>query len=144
MKPTDKSSAGKPPARVRVAWTGDHRFDAGTPNAPASRIDASGLTGPSPVAALLGALASCVSVDVVDILAKRRTPVTSMAVEVTGDRANATPARVTRVELAFQIGGEGIERVHAERAIELAITKYCSVRDTLDPEMPIEWTLELI
>jgi putative redox protein len=33
--------------------------------------------------------------------------------------------------------------VHAERAIDLAVTKYCSVRDSLDPALPIEWTLEL-
>ena len=39
--------------------------------------------------------------------------------------------------------GVGIERVHAERAIELAVTKYCSVRDSLDAQMPVEWTLDL-
>jgi len=33
--------------------------------------------------------------------------------------------------------------VNAERSIELAVTKYCSVRDTLDPNMPVEWTLAL-
>jgi putative redox protein len=33
--------------------------------------------------------------------------------------------------------------VHAERAIELAVTKYCSVRDSLDPNMPVTWSLEL-
>ena len=26
------------------------------------------------------------------------------------------------------------------RAIELAVTKYCTVRDTLDPEMPVTWS----
>jgi putative redox protein len=36
-----------------------------------------------------------------------------------------------------------IERVHAERAIDLSVSKYCSVRNSLDPEMPIEWVLEL-
>ena len=106
-------------------------------------MDASAATGPSPVDMLLGALASCVSVDVVDILAKRRTPAESLRVEVVGERANATPARVTSVELTFHISGAAVERVHAERAIELAITRYCSVRDSLDPNMPISWTLEL-
>jgi putative redox protein len=33
--------------------------------------------------------------------------------------------------------------VHAERAIELAVTKYCSVRNSLDPNVPVEWALEL-
>jgi putative redox protein len=48
-----------------------------------------------------------------------------------------------RIVLAYRIRGAGIERVHAERAIELAVTKYCSVRDSLDLNMPVEWTLEL-
>ena len=47
------------------------------------------------------------------------------------------------VLLEFEIRGAGIERAHAERAIDLAVTKYCSVRDTLDPARPIEWTLTL-
>lgn len=135
--------AGRPPSHVQVVWQGEHRFDVGRPGGTASRVDASAATGPSPVDMLLGALASCISVDVVDILAKRRTPVSSLQVEVVGERANAVPARVTRAELVFRIEGEGVERVHAERAIELAITRYCSVRESLDPDMPVSWTLEL-
>ena len=141
---TAPAATGKPPARVRVGWAGEHRFDVGrTTGGPTSRLDASGPTGPGPVEMLLGALGSCVSVDVVDILAKRRTPVESLSVEVVGERANAVPARVTGVELAFHMTGSGVDRVHAERAIELAVTKYCSVRDSLDPNMPVSWTLEL-
>jgi putative redox protein len=62
---------------------------------------------------------------------------------VTGDRANGSPSRVTRVLLEFVIKGAGIERVHAERAIDLSVNKYCSVRETLDPQLPVEWTLTL-
>jgi putative redox protein len=45
--------------------------------------------------------------------------------------------------MIFRIAGDGIEREQAERAIELAVNKYCSVRDSLDPSIPIEWTLLL-
>jgi putative redox protein len=129
---------------MTVRWAGDHRFDAGrTAGGPTIRLDASGKTGPSPVDALVAALAGCTGVDVVDILAKRRTPVEALEIEVTGERANAVPARITRVHLAYRIRGATVERAHAERAIELAITKYCSVRDSLDPALPIDWTLEL-
>ncbi len=129
---------------VVVRWDGDHRFDGSRLGSERSiRVDADALTGPGPVDTLLIALASCTGVDVVDILEKRRTPVTGMTVDVKGDRANATPARLTRIHLTFKIRGTGIERVHAERAIELAVSKYCSVRDSLDPTMPVEWSLEL-
>ena len=130
--------------QVQVRWDGDHRFDAGRPGSPHTiRLDASAATGPGPVDALLCALAACTGVDVVDILAKRRTPVREFSMEVTGERADATPARLTAVAIAYRIRGAGIERPHAERAIELAVTKYCSVRDSLDPNLPVTWTLDL-
>lgn len=142
--PPTPAPAGKPPSRVSLTWAGGHRFDAGrTAGGPTIRLDASGETGPSPVDALLSALAGCTGVDVVDILAKRRTPVESLEIGVVGERANGVPARITRVQLTYRIRGAGVERAHAERAIELAITKYCSVRDSLDPALPIDWTLEL-
>ncbi|SRR5688500_18092089 len=134
---------GKPPSHVTISWAGEQRFDAGRPGGPRLRIDGSGESGQSPVDTLLSALGACTSIDVVDILRKRRTPLDSLEIEVTGDRANAVPARVVRIELLFRMRGEGIERVHAERAVELAVTKYCSVRDTLDPAMPIEWAVVL-
>lgn len=136
-------SPGTQPNRVLVQWQGDRRFDVGRHEGHVARVDGDAVTGPSPVDALLGALASCVSVDVVDILAKRRTPASTFEVEVVGVRANAVPRRLTHVTLNFHIAGEGIEREQAERAIDLAITKYCSVRDSLDPNLPVEWTLDL-
>ena len=130
--------------QVEVRWDGGHRFDAGRPgSAHTIRLDASAETGPGPVDALLCALAACTGVDVVDILEKRRTPVREVSMAVTGTRADATPARLTAIALSYRIRGAGNERVHAERAIELAVTKYCSVRDSLDPAMPVTWTLDL-
>ena len=133
----------KPPSRVHVAWAGGERFEAGRPGGATLRLDGTGETGQSPVDALLSALASCTAVDVVEILAKRRTPVSALAVDAVGERATAVPARFTRITLHYRIAGAGIERADAERAIELAVTRYCSVRSSLDPAMPVEWTLEL-
>jgi putative redox protein len=129
--------------RVRVNWAGDHCFDAGRPGGPSVRIDSHALTGPSPVDALLIGLATCTAVDVVDILAKRRTPATSLSVDVEAPRADAVPKRVIGVLLTYHITGSGIDRANAERAIDLSVTKYCSVRNSLDPEMPVRWKLVL-
>jgi putative redox protein len=135
---------GKPPATVQITWAGDHQFDGvRLAGGPAIHMDASGKTGPSPIDTLLCALAGCTGVDVVDILEKRRTPMSAMSVDVVGERFAGTPGRITKIELVYRIIGADVERVHAERAIELAVTKYCSVRDSLDPTMPITWKLEL-
>ncbi len=133
----------RPPARVGVEWKGDHIFEAGREGRPTLVIDGDGAASQSPVDTLLAALGSCISVDVVDILAKRRTPVETFHVEVVAERVETVPRRLSHVSLNFSITGTGIERVHADRAIELSVTKYCSIRDSLDPEIPVVWTLEL-
>jgi putative redox protein len=131
------------PSRVSAKWSGDQSFDVTRSGAPPIRMDGRGKAGPSPVDSLVGAIASCAAIDVVEILAKRRTPVASLDIDAIGHRVDGVPRRLERVELAFTISGEGIEREHAERAISLAVDKYCSVRDSLSRDIPVEWTLEL-
>ena len=131
------------PSRVSVRWVGEHKFDAGRPGRPTARFDGDGLAGPSSVDGLLASLATCSAVDVVDILAKRQTPVESLGIDVVAERVDTIPRRLKHVMLNFRIGGAGIERVHAERAVQLAVTKYCSVRDSLRPDVPVEWTIEI-
>jgi len=135
-----------PPASpnvVNVKWTGDRRFDTGRAGGPIATLDGDAEAGQSPVDALLSALGTCVSIDVVDILKKQRTPPAFYSVEVVGTRVDTTPRRLKHVLLRIRLGGEGIEREKVERAVDLAVTKYCSVRDSLDPAIPVEWEVEI-
>jgi putative redox protein len=131
------------PNRVQVSWKGGQRFDAGRPDGPTLRIDGTGATAQSPVDAVLSGLASCVSIDVVEIMAKRRTPASRLDIAVSGRRAETTPRRLLEVDLHFALDGEGIDRDHAVRAIDLALNKYCSVRDSLARDIVFNWTLTL-
>jgi len=131
------------PSRVDVKWVGEHVFDFRRKGRPSARLDGDGITAPSSVDGLLGALGSCVAYDVLDILAKRRTPVESLEVEVVARRVETIPRHLEHVTLNFRIAGTGIERIHAERAVELAVTKYCSVRSSLRPDVPVKWTIAL-
>jgi putative redox protein len=131
------------PSRIHVAWVGGHRFDAGRPDGPPARIDGEGETGQSPPEALLSALATCVSYDVIDILAKQRTPIESLEIDVVGERVDSIPRRYRHITLNFRIGGRGIEKEQALRAIELSATRYCSVRDSLRSDLVVDWTVEL-
>ena len=135
--------APRPPNRVRVAWRGDESFEAGRPGGPVGLIDGHGKLAQGPVDWLLSALAACSATDAVQILEKRRTPVESLEVEVTGHRVDGTPRRLRHVHMRFDIRGAGIERVHAERAVELSVKKYCSVRDSLAPDIAVEWEIVL-
>lgn len=138
-----KAAAPHKPNVVHVAWNGARRFDAGRPGGPTLRLDGDGKTGQSPVDAVLSGLASCVSIDVVEILAKRRTPVSRLEITVSGERTETTPRRIVGVKLDFALDGEGIEREQAERAIDLGLNKYCSVRDSLATDIEFTWSLTL-
>ena len=128
---------------VAAKWTGGWSFDAGRPGGPVAHIDGLSKDGPSPPETLLAALATCTAVDVVEMLTKRRTPPATLDVTTTAERKTEVPRRVTRAHLAYKITGAGIDHTQTMRAIELAVTRYCTVRDTMDPEMSITWSLEL-
>jgi putative redox protein len=128
----------RPPNVIRATWAGEHRFDTGRPDGAVARLDGSAHTGQTPPDALLSALAACSGIDVVDILAKRRTPVERLTIEVEGDRREEMPRRFLRLRITYRLDGAGIEAVHAERAVALAFEKYCSVAATLAPDTAVE------
>ena len=132
------------PSRIHVEWVGGHRFEAGRSNGATARIDGEGETGQSPPEALLTALATCVSYDVIDILAKQQTPISSLEIDVAGERVDTIPRRYRHITLNFRLRGTGIEKEQALRAIELSATKYCSVRDSLRSDIDIDWTVEVL
>lgn len=139
MTTTDAMTTTKrKPSLIRATWAGDHRFDTGRPGGPTTRLDGNGETGQSPPDALLSALATCSAVDVVDILAKRRTPVDSLTVDVEGERREELPRRFVRLTLTYNVNGAGVEALHAERAVALAFEKYCSVAASLAPDIVAE------
>jgi putative redox protein len=141
--PHPTTAAAGPVNRIRAVWKGAQRFDTGREGGPTARLDGTNETGQSPVDALLSALVTCSAVDVLEILAKRRTPAESCVIDVTATRRAEAPRRVLRFDIEYRIDGAGIERQQAERAISLAIEKYCSVAATLKPDIVIETTLTL-
>ena len=128
---------------VRAVWAGDHRFDTGRVGGATARIDGSGATGQTPPDALLSALATCSAIDVVDILAKRRTPAERLSVDVTWTRRAEMPRRFEHIVVTYHLDGAGIERVHVERAVHLAFEKYCSVAASLGSDIVVETAVTL-
>jgi putative redox protein len=133
----------KPPSRIHLKWIEGLRFDTGRADGPRAMIDGASKAAPGPVETMVGSIAACSAVDVISILNKRRTPPQEFEVNIVAERAQAIPARITAVHMTFRIRGEGIDRAGAERAIDLSVNKYCSVRDSLSRDIPVEWSLEL-
>jgi putative redox protein len=128
---------------IEVDWVGDSEFDAQRPDAAKIRIDGNARTAPSPFDVLLAAMATCAATDLVAILAKQRTPVTALHISVEARRVDATPRRLASAALHFRITAPGTTAAKAARAVELSVTKYCSVRSSLIADAPVTWTIAL-
>ncbi|MFN0082253.1 MAG: OsmC family protein [Ferruginibacter sp.] len=87
--------------------------------------------GMRPMQTLLAALIGCSVVDIVSILKKQKQNFTSLHVDVDGVREEGKePSLWQHISLNFHFGGD-IDLGKAQRAVDLSITKYCSVAETL-------------
>jgi putative redox protein len=131
----------KPPVVADLTWLGDLRFQAVSRNA-SMTIDGDSNAGPSPVQALVFALAGCMAADLVFILTKGRHVVRSLRARLTAQRAQENPHRLLKVDLHFEI--EGAVPVDAvQRAISLSREKYCSVWHSLNPDIVLQVTSDI-
>jgi putative redox protein len=135
---------GAPHSPVQIEWAGGLRFDAGRPGGPQVRIDSDARTGPGPFDMLLAAVAACAATDVVEIMKKQRTTLEELRVRVEAARVVAIPRRLASAVLHFTLRGPGITPEKAARAVELSVTKYCSVRSSLIEDASVTWTIELL
>jgi putative redox protein len=85
-----------------------------------------------PMQSLLAAAGACSSMDVISILKKQRVEPFDFTVTVEGERETGKDANLWKtVHLHFRFTGN-IPKEKAQRAVELSVTKYCSVSKTLE------------
>jgi putative redox protein len=129
--------------RVTLTWQRGLAFEGGEPGGPATTIDGDNATAPGPMLTLLLAAAACSGSDVVLILEKMRVRLTRFHIEASGERRESEPRRYTALHLEYHLQGDGLDDAKARRAIELSITKYCSVIHSLAPDIRITHGLTL-
>ena len=100
--------------------------------------------GPSPMDLVLAALGGCTAMDIVTVLRKKRQPFTGLTVRLRGERADCHPYRYTKIEMVYEVRGEGVDLAAVERAVELSDQKYCSVSATLREHTEITSRIELV
>jgi putative redox protein len=88
-------------------------------------------TGMKPSELLLVALAACTAVDVVDILSKKRTPLSSLEIQASGEQDANPPWPFRKIHLKYILGGKGLTAKNVAQAIQLSEEKYCSVAATI-------------
>ena len=102
--------------------------------------DSKHIHGPSPMEAVLMALCSCSSVDVVSILQKKRQSLRGLRVTATATQAPAPPRTFTHIMLSYAVSGQ-LNRKAVEDAVSLSKNKYCSVSKMLDKAATIEYEI---
>lgn len=100
--------------------------------------------GPGPAELLLVAGAGCAAWDVVEILRKQRQDVVAIDCHVDGGQQADAPWTFRAVALAFTIRGRDLDREQVERAVALAVDKYCSVLSTIAHAATVTHTTEVL
>lgn len=132
-------------ASATVKWTGGQQF-IGTDSTKHSVVlstSAEG-TGMKPSELLLVALAACSSVDVVDILAKKRLPLKSLQVHASAEQDADPPWTFRKIHLKYILSAKGLTEKAARQAIELSEEKYCSVAATVRGVAQITFDFEIL
>ena len=123
---------------VKLNWNGGLRFTGVNAGGIETAIDGDSQSGATPVELLLEALGACVSVDVVLILEKMRTPASKVEVTIEADRRHTEPRYLTNARISFDVWGEGVTPDKLIRAINLSISKYCSVYHSLRDDLKLQ------
>ena len=118
---------------AKVTWVEDRRFVGQASSGHAVIVDASAdKLGPAPMELVLIGLAGCTAYDVVQILDKKRQPVTGLEVRAAAERAEEPPRVYTQIRVEYVVRGHGVSPKAVEDAIRLSTEKYCSVSKMLD------------
>jgi len=132
---------------ARLSWVSGLRFEARSESGHTVTMDSQarpGHAGPSPMELMVAAVAGCTAMDVVSILEKMRQPVAGFEVEVTGERADGNPKRLTAIGITYRLRGVGLAREKVERAVELSHSTYCSALASLRPDCVVTSAVEII
>lgn len=100
-------------------------------------------SGMRPMQLLLAGLGSCSAIDVINILKKQRQPLNDIKVTVTGEREkDVVPSLFTEAHIHFKLFGD-LDPEKAQKAVSLAVEKYCSVAKTLEKTAKVTYSVEI-
>ena len=100
--------------------------------------------GIKPSELLLIAVASCTAVDVVEILEKKRMPLTYLEITASGEQDQDPPWTFRKIHINYRVSGKNLTEKAVAQAIQLSEEKYCSVAATIRATAQITTDFELI
>jgi len=101
-------------------------------------------TGLRPMELLIVGLGGCSGMDVISILRKKKQEVTSLKINLKGQKAENYPKKFTAIGIEFIVSGRNISEEAVKRAVELSMNKYCSVKASLEGAAKISFNYKII
>jgi putative redox protein len=101
-------------------------------------------TGLRPMELLIVGLGGCSGMDVISILRKKKQEVTSLKINLKGQKAENYPKKFTDIVIEFIVSGRNISEEAVKRAVELSMNKYCSVKASLEGAAKISFNYKII
>jgi putative redox protein len=101
--------------------------------------------GVRPMELLLYGVGGCTAIDTVLILKKQKEKVINISIEIEGERqkiGEASPFK--KIHVKFIVEGENLSPKKIEKAISLSMNKYCSASKTLEGNVEITNSYEII
>lgn len=130
-------------AHIELTWIHEQTFLGVDSTNHSIVLSPGGGVGVKPSETMLIALASCSAVDLVEILKKQRATLHRLAITVDGEQDADPPWRYRRIHLRYQVTAADATLEKVQRAVDLALNKYCSVRSSLHPEIEVTFEVEL-
>ncbi|MEW8958010.1 MAG: OsmC family protein [Moorella sp. (in: firmicutes)] len=136
--------------KVTVSWTGEGMALRGTGGSSGQTVVMDAAPehggqnlGARPSEVLLMGMAGCTALDVLSILKKKRLSLDSFAIDVEAERAAEHPKVFTAATLIYRLNGAELPEEQVKHAIELSLSKYCGMVNTLKKAMPISYCYEI-
>ncbi len=127
-----------PATSATLTWSRDLVFVGTTPQGYELELDADAQWGCKPTEALLLSLGGCMAIDIVSILKKMRMDISRFRIDMRGERNPDPPQYFRTVEMTLHLSGQNLDSRRIDRAIALSREKYCSVYNSLRPDMDLK------
>jgi putative redox protein len=127
-----------PQTKATLTWNHDLVFSGTTPQGYELDFDADAQWGCKPTEALLLSLGGCMAIDIVSILKKMRMDISHFRIDMQGERNPDPPQYFRAVEMTLHLSGQNLDSRRIERAIALSREKYCSVYNSLRPDLDLK------
>ncbi|WP_114783795.1 OsmC family protein [Vibrio tetraodonis] len=114
--------------KAEVKWVEGLKFLGLSESGHSMVMDGSGgESAPSPMEMVLMAAGGCSSVDVVDGLKQHGQRVSACSAKLTTERRDTAPRLFTKVNIHFEISGDGLDTAIVKKVTAESLQKYCSV-----------------